>query len=146
LLPCFLGARADCLLECLHEWTVPSWLSDLRAHSDPSVVIILIGNKSDLDESDLPPAADSTTELSPTSTLPPSPTSSTDSPSSAPAATAASLSNSTREVSRREAEEFAKREGLFFLETSAKTGKGINEVSFSVDKSSAEGAHPFPGS
>lgn len=107
---------------CMNK--VPSWLADLRLHADPSVVIILVGNKADLVES------------SPTSDDSPSSTSASDSPpqdstsSSAPSSLTSATSDPNREVSRQEAQEFARREGLLFLETSAKTGQGINEVRF----------------
>ncbi|XP_076945311.1 ras-related protein RGP1-like [Bidens hawaiensis] len=54
---------------------IARWLDELRGHSDNNIVIMLIGNKSDLD--------------------------------------------STREVTTVDAKEFAEREGLFFMETSA---------------------------
>ncbi|KAL8262448.1 hypothetical protein R6Q59_023797 [Mikania micrantha] len=54
---------------------IARWLEELRAHADDKIVIMLIGNKSDLD--------------------------------------------SHREVSSEDATEFAEREGLFFMETSA---------------------------
>ncbi|KAL8204373.1 hypothetical protein R6Q57_009996 [Mikania cordata] len=54
---------------------IARWLEELRAHADDKIVIMLIGNKSDLD--------------------------------------------SHREVSTEDATEFAEREGLFFMETSA---------------------------
>lgn len=54
---------------------IPRWLEELRAHADKNIVIILIGNKTDLEEE--------------------------------------------RVVSTEDAKEFAQKEGLFFLETSA---------------------------
>ncbi|KAI7743133.1 hypothetical protein M8C21_010031 [Ambrosia artemisiifolia] len=54
---------------------IARWLEELRGHADNNIVIMLIGNKSDLD--------------------------------------------SQREVSTEDAKEFAEREGLFFMETSA---------------------------
>ncbi|KAJ0792746.1 putative small GTP-binding protein [Helianthus annuus] len=54
---------------------IARWLEELRGHADNNIVIMLIGNKSDLD--------------------------------------------SQREVSTDDAKEFAEREGLFFMETSA---------------------------
>ncbi|CED83459.1 GTPase Rab2, small G protein superfamily [Phaffia rhodozyma] len=81
---------------------LPLWLKDLRAHADPSVSIILLGNKSDLDSS----AETSTTT---------------------PGEDAKPRSGK-REVSREEAQAFAEREGLMFLECSAKSGEGVNEA------------------
>ena len=54
---------------------IPRWLEELRSHADKNIVIILIGNKSDLE--------------------------------------------SQRAVPTDDAKEFAQKEGLFFLETSA---------------------------
>ncbi|GJT96870.1 Ras-related protein RGP1-like protein [Tanacetum coccineum] len=54
---------------------IARWLEELRGHADNNIVIMLIGNKSDLD--------------------------------------------SQRDVSTEDAKEFAEREGLFFMETSA---------------------------
>lgn len=60
------------------------WLEDCRKYSNPNIVIMLIGNKSDLEEK--------------------------------------------RVVSREEGEKFAQDNGLFFLETSAKTDDNVDEV------------------
>lgn len=57
------------------------WLMDARQHAQPNMVIILIGNKSDLDR---------------------------------------------REVTYEEGAWFARQNGLFFLETSAKTGQNVD--------------------
>ncbi|CAN8251543.1 unnamed protein product [Cochlearia groenlandica] len=54
---------------------IPRWLEELRAHADKNIVIILIGNKSDLEDQ--------------------------------------------RAIPTEDAKEFAEKEGLFFLETSA---------------------------
>lgn len=54
---------------------IPRWLEELRSHADKNIVIILIGNKSDLENQ--------------------------------------------RQVPTEDAKEFAEKEGLFFLETSA---------------------------
>lgn len=54
---------------------IPRWLEELRAHADKNIVIILIGNKTDLEDQRVVPIED--------------------------------------------AKEFAQKEGLFFLETSA---------------------------
>ena len=54
---------------------IPRWLEELRAHADKNIFIILIGNKTDLEEQ--------------------------------------------RAVPTEDAKEFAEKEGLFFLETSA---------------------------
>ncbi|CAN8236829.1 unnamed protein product [Cochlearia groenlandica] len=54
---------------------IPRWLEELRGHADKNIVIILVGNKSDLEDQ--------------------------------------------RAISTEDAKEFAEKEGLFFLETSA---------------------------
>ncbi|CAO3698370.1 unnamed protein product [Rhizopus stolonifer] len=60
------------------------WLEDARQHANPNTVIMLIGNKSDLEKE--------------------------------------------RQVSREEAEEFAKEHDLFFLETSAKLSDNVEDA------------------
>ncbi|RZC64439.1 hypothetical protein C5167_008128 [Papaver somniferum] len=66
---------------------IPRWLEELRGHADKNIVIILIGNKCDLE--------------------------------------------SQRAVPTEDAKEFAQKEGLFFLETSALEGSNV-ETSFST--------------
>jgi len=67
-----------------------TWLSDARHLTNSNTVILLIGNKKDLE--------------------------------------------STREVSFEEASQFAKENGLIFLETSAKTGENVEEVFVNTSK------------
>ncbi|KAJ6822451.1 ras-related protein Rab11D-like [Iris pallida] len=64
---------------------IPRWLEELRSHADKNIVIMLVGNKSDLDDK--------------------------------------------RAVSVEDAKEFAQKEGLFFLETSAMEATNV-EPSF----------------
>ncbi|KAF3531664.1 hypothetical protein DY000_02036248 [Brassica cretica] len=66
---------------------IPRWLEELRAHSDKNIVIILIGNKSDLEDQ--------------------------------------------RAIPTEDAKEFAEKEGLFFLETSALNATNV-ENSFNT--------------
>lgn len=69
---------------------VQDWLSDLRAIAEPDIVVILVGNKSDLAEED----------------------------------------ENKREVTVKEAEEWAKKNGVLeYVETSAKNGEGV-ELAF----------------
>ena len=64
---------------------IPCWLEELRSHADKNIVIILIGNKSDLEDQQAVPTED--------------------------------------------ANEFAQKEGLFFLETSALQATNV-EIAF----------------
>jgi Ras-related protein Rab-11A len=64
---------------------IPRWLEELRNHADKNIVIILVGNKSDLENK--------------------------------------------RDVPTEDAKEFAEKEGLFFLETSALQATNV-EASF----------------
>lgn len=63
---------------------IPRWLEELRAHADKNIVIILIGNKSDLEDQ--------------------------------------------RAIPTEDAKEFAEKEGLFFLETSALNATNVENA------------------
>lgn len=67
---------------------IPRWLEELRAHADKNIVIMLIGNKTDLED--------------------------------------------RRDVPTEDAKEFAQKEGLFFLETSAMEAKNVEEAFMTV--------------
>lgn len=67
---------------------IPRWLEELRAHADKNIVIILIGNKTDLEDQ--------------------------------------------RAVPTEDAKEFAQKEGLFFLETSALEATNVEEAFLTV--------------
>lgn len=67
---------------------IPRWLEELRAHADKNIVIILIGNKTDLEDQ--------------------------------------------RAVPTEDAKEFAEKEGLFFLETSALESTNVEEAFLTV--------------
>jgi len=72
------------------------WLEDCRKYSNPNMVVMLIGNKCDLEEK--------------------------------------------RQISREEGEKFAKQNGLFFLETSAKTDQNVDEAFIATAKAIYEKA------
>ena len=67
---------------------IPRWLEELRGHADKNIVIILIGNKSDLEDQ--------------------------------------------RAVPTEDAKEFAQKEGLFFLETSALQATNVETAFLTV--------------
>ncbi|KAK3002420.1 hypothetical protein RJ639_022347 [Escallonia herrerae] len=67
---------------------IPRWLEELRGHADKNIVIILIGNKSDLEDE--------------------------------------------RAVPTEDAKEFAQKEGLFFLETSALEATNVEDAFLTV--------------
>ncbi|KAF8411431.1 hypothetical protein HHK36_003980 [Tetracentron sinense] len=67
---------------------IPRWLEELRSHADKNIVIILIGNKSDLEDQ--------------------------------------------RDVPIEDAKEFAQKEGLFFLETSALESTNVETAFLTV--------------
>ena len=83
-----------------------SWLADVRQHADPHLTCILVGNKVDLVSDDAPSSA-STTDKS---------------------AKRTSRSQATRQVTTEEAEQWAKEEGLLFVEASAKSGTNVQEA------------------
>ncbi|PHT31270.1 hypothetical protein CQW23_27607 [Capsicum baccatum] len=67
---------------------IPRWLEELRSHADKNIVIMLIGNKTDLEDQ--------------------------------------------RAVPTEDAKEFAQKEGLFFLETSALEARNIEDAFLTV--------------
>ncbi|MCD7471914.1 Ras- protein Rab11D [Datura stramonium] len=67
---------------------IPRWLEELRAHADKNIVIMLVGNKTDLEDQ--------------------------------------------RAVPTEDAKEFAQKEGLFFLETSAMEARNVEDAFFTV--------------
>ena len=83
---------------------IPTWLADVREHADPNLTCILVGNKVDLCED-------------------------TESSGGAPLA-----SRRQREVTHEEGEAFAKREGLLFVESSAKSGQNVDLAFFTASR------------
>ncbi|KZV66542.1 ras-domain-containing protein [Peniophora sp. CONT] len=81
-----------------------SWLADVRQHADPHLTCILVGNKVDLvEEATTPAPTDKSTKRT-------------------------SRSQATRQVTTEEAEQWAKEEGLLFVEASAKSGQNVQEA------------------
>ena len=101
-----------------------SWLAEVREHADPHVSCILVGNKVDLCEDSTPSAAD----VSLTSSSPPN--------SAAPKIRSVRGKNTAsqtvkgklREVTHEEAEQWAKEEGMLFVEASAKSGLNVERA------------------
>ena len=101
-----------------------SWLAEVREHADPNVSCILVGNKVDLCEDPtlaLPAAAG--TSL--TSTSSPNPTVSHIRSVRGKHTTSQSKA---REVTYAEAEQWAKDEGMLFVEASAKSGLNVEQA------------------
>lgn len=98
---------------------VTDWLNDLRQIAEPDIVVVLVGNKADLASPDAPDDdEDSTT------------TTTTNTPGGAGGTAASAKGNNKREVTRQEAEEWARRNGVLeYVETSAKSGANV-EMAF----------------
>lgn len=88
---------------------IRSWLADVRENADPHVTCILVGNKVDLCKESSPPLQ------------------SQSSPEGEALPTVSGFRRA-REVSVEEAEEFAKSEGLLFVESSAKSGLNVEKA------------------
>lgn len=108
-----------------------SWVKELQRQANSNIVIAFVGNKIDL-------VAESAS-TTPQSTSGESTTSSDDddedeaddatvTPEDAATETTSQATANKRQVSKEEAEAYAKETGLLFAETSAKTGEGVVEV------------------
>ncbi|KAH6848386.1 P-loop containing nucleoside triphosphate hydrolase protein [Chaetomium sp. MPI-CAGE-AT-0009] len=100
---------------------VTDWLNDLRQIAEPDIVVVLVGNKADLASPDAPDDDDSNDGAALN-------TSAADAHGTGTAA--AGKGNNKREVTRQEAEEWARRNGVLeYVETSAKSGANV-EMAF----------------
>ena len=83
------------------------WLADVREHADPNVTCILVGNKVDLVEE---PNEGGGSQITPVLT------------------SSAAPGKHRRQVTTEEAEAWAREEGLLFVETSAKSGRNVEDA------------------
>lgn len=120
-----------------------SWVKELQRQANSNIVIAFVGNKIDL-------VAESATPKSSTTASGESTTSDDDEEDEADDATAtpedaaadtAMASANKRQVSKEEAEAYAKETGLLFAETSAKTGEGVVEVFTEIGKLAHTATH-----
>ncbi|KAK4248678.1 P-loop containing nucleoside triphosphate hydrolase protein [Corynascus novoguineensis] len=96
---------------------VTDWLNDLRQIAEPDIVVVLVGNKADLASPNAP--------LSPTKDQ-----QSTSTTGIGGVGGGGNNNNNRREVTRQEAEEWARRNGVLeYVETSAKSGENV-EMAF----------------
>lgn len=99
---------------------VADWLRDVRQHAEESCSIILVGNMRDLCGDEDGGSSEGSSEQADTSTS---------SEGSTPAQrTSKKGAQRRREVTTEEARTFAEREGIMFVETSAKTGLNVTEA------------------
>ncbi|GLB34488.1 putative rab subfamily of small GTPases [Lyophyllum shimeji] len=96
-----------------------SWLADVRAHADPHLTCILVGNKVDL----CPPAPSPSSPSASTVT-----TSATTTADRTTTTTTSTTPARRREVPTEEAAQWAAAEGLLFVEASAKSGQGVEDA------------------
>ncbi|KAK0528979.1 hypothetical protein OC835_004470 [Tilletia horrida] len=101
---------------------VQEWLNDVREHAEESVSIVLVGNMADLAEQPL--AAEEAEETQENG----SGNGEVPAAASGSRSAASQKQKKTRQVTREEAEAFAKKEGLIYVETSAKTGQNVEEA------------------
>lgn len=100
-----------------------TWLADVRAHADPHLTCILVGNKVDLCPDSIGTVVDASQS---TLSLSTSPGSISSSPSKRKSKSKIGLAR--REVSTDEAAAWAESEGLLFVEASAKSGENVEEA------------------
>ena len=102
-----------------------SWLAEVREHADPHVSCILVGNKVDLCEDPTPSAAGiSLTSSSPRNSA----ASQIRSVRGKNNTAVQTVKGKQREVTYEEAEQWAKEEGMLFVEASAKSGFHVEQA------------------
>ncbi|KAL2265636.1 hypothetical protein VTJ83DRAFT_6736 [Remersonia thermophila] len=106
---------------------VTDWLNDLRQIAEPDIVVVLVGNKADL----VPPEGEEEGQTQgdaraqPSSSSPPPPTGAGPGTPGKPAGGGPPR----REVSRAEAEAWARQNGILeYIETSAKSGENVERA------------------
>ena len=91
------------------------WVAELQRQASPGIVIALVGNKLDLTSS---------SDDNPETTV----AASAGEEGTEGAEAAEEENGDARKISTKEGREYAEEEGLLFFETSAKTGKNVQEV------------------
>lgn len=102
-----------------------AWVKELQRQANPNIVICLVGNKSDLVSEPSKPVSSESTE-------PQTETEGNDEEEAEPVS--AVEDENPRQVSREEAEAYAKEANLLFFEASAKTGSNISELFTEIAK------------
>ncbi|KAK4121777.1 hypothetical protein N657DRAFT_647259 [Parathielavia appendiculata] len=94
---------------------VTDWLNDLRQIAEPDIVVVLVGNKADLASPHAPEEAEGQQQQQ---------------EAGAGGTVLGGIGGNRREVTRQEAEEWARRNGILeYVETSAKSGENV-EMAF----------------
>ncbi|PWN54467.1 hypothetical protein IE53DRAFT_302149, partial [Violaceomyces palustris] len=109
-----------------------TWLDDVRSHAEEKVTIVLVGNMKDLEEEPISAADQGSSSNSAGDQADGEGREEGRARPIAKPSTGAERSKRSRgkhrQVSTKEAREFAEREGLLFVETSAKTGHNVQEA------------------